>query len=214
MEKVVLRNNLGRFVEKPIPPKKSLEQLYLIENKTPYEIGRMSKVSATTTRRWLLHYGIPIKRPYLSNVKTDLSETEKAYLAGYLDGDGTITIGFSKNKKSKRGINPSKDVSLITKHKDFAQKLQQMIGGSVKSFIYEDSREKKLGYRVAFTNQASALAFLKAIIPYLILKKRQAELMAQYLTNRLRARREKGNYAPISDDSWAMLEKIRRLNRK
>lgn len=213
-QKVIMeRDERGRFKKIPIPPKEDLEKLYLQENKTPCEIGRKFKVSANTVRRWLHYYNIPVKRPYLSNVKTGLSETEKAYFAGYLDGDGSISIGLSKNKKSRRGVSVHDDVSLITKHKHFAQKLKELIGGTVSSFIYKDSRGKKEGYRVAFTNQASALAFLKAITSYLILKKEQADLMIEYLTKRLKARAIKGNYAPISDESWLLIEELRRLNK-
>ena len=207
------RDERGRFKKIPVPPKGKLEELYLRENKTPYKIAQIFKVSSNTVRRWLHYYHIPIKRPYLSNVKTRLSETEKAYLAGYLDGDGTINVGFSKKKGAIRGIIPRVEVSLMTKHKDFALQLQQMIGGKVKTFIYEDSRAKKQGYRLVFTNQASVLAFLEAVEPYLLLKKKQAELAIRYLRKRLKARREKGNNAPISDEDWSLLEEIRRLNR-
>ncbi len=202
----------GRFRKLPMPSKKELQQLYLKENKTPQRIGEKFKVSSNTVRRWLKAYKIPIKRPYTSLVKTELSETQKAYLAGYLDGDGTITVGFCKNKKSRRGFNPHSDVSLITVHKNFVLKLQKMIGGEVKTFIYEDTRSKKEGYKLVFSNQASALAFLEAIVPYLILKKQQAKLMIRYLTTRLQKRALKGSSVPISDESWFLLKEIRRLN--
>jgi len=203
----------GLFKKLPMPSKEELKRLYLKENKTPYRIGEIFKVSSNTVRRWLKTCEIPIKRPYISLVKTELSETQKAYLAGYLDGDGTITAGFFKNKKSRRGLNPMKEVSLISIHKNFILKLQRMIGGEVKTFIYEDTRSKKEGYKLVFSNQASALAFLKAIVPYLILKQQQAELMIRYLTTRLEKRAIKGNSAPISDESLLLLTEIRRLNK-
>jgi transposase len=195
------------------PPRKELlEQLYLVEKNTPFEIAKKFKVSSSTVRRWLSCYGIPIRRPYTSNVKADLSETEKAYLAGYLDGDGTITVNIDKRSKARRKYGVHYDVSLISKNKEFIKKLQEMVGGNVRSFIYEDSRDKKKGYKLGFTNQASALAFLEAVSPYLILKKKQAELMVKFLEDRLNARRLKGNAAIISEESWKIIEEIRRLN--
>jgi len=209
---IVAHGERGRFKKIPLPPKEDLEKLYLQENKTPCEIGRKFKVSINTVRRWLDWYNIPIKRPYTSYVKTDMSESTKAYLAGYLDGDGTINANLDKRKNCK-GYGVHFEVSLISKNKQFIEKLKGMVGGHLSTFIYEDSRRKKEGYKVGFTNQASALAFLKAVTPHLILKKRQGEVMIEYLESRLEARREKGNAALISKESWEKIEEMRRLNK-
>lgn len=204
--------NKGQFKKIEAPSKEKLERLYVEENKTPSRIAEIYHVSSNTARRWLLEYGIPIKRPCFSKVKTNLSEVQKAYFAGYLDGDGTITITHSKNKNRPKWIGFQKDVSLITRVKWFAEELQRLIGGDLRSFIYYDSRNKKEGYRVGFTNQESALVFLREISPYLILKKRQAKSMIGILEERLALRALKGNSAPITSFTWEEAEKIRSWN--
>lgn len=205
--------NRGQFKKILIPPKERLKELYLKEDKTPTRIAEIFHVSSNTTLRWLSEYNIPLKRPYTSYIKSDLSEAEKAYFAGYLDGDGTINVGTWKNKKNKKGYGLHYDVSLISKNKNFIETLEKIIGGKVNSFIYHDSRSKKEGYRLGFCNQASALAFLKAIVPYLILKKKQAELMISFFEERLEKRRENGNAVIISDRLYEVAKEVKRLNR-
>jgi len=201
----------GRFEKLPMPSKAELQELYLAQNKTPFELSKKFRVGSTTVYRWLDNNGIAIKRPFLSKVKSNLTTLEGAYLAGYLDGDGTITIGLAKNKKSKRGLNPHYDVALITCNKIFAKDLKNLVGGDLQVFIYHDSRQKKEGYKIAFCNQRSALAFLEIIYPFLILKKQQAKLMMEYLNQRLSDRR-RGNCVQISDRCWEIIREIRRLN--
>ncbi len=201
----------GQFLKIEMPLKSILEKLYLEENKTPSRIGEIYHVSYGTIFHWFQQYGIPVKRPYLSNVKMDITSVEKAYLAGYLDGDGTITIGLTSNKRNRRGLGVHFEVALITKHKNFAIKLRKLIGGNLQSFIYHDSRGKKNGYKVAFGNQRSALAFLEQIEPFLILKQKQAQLLIAYLRQRLQDR-QKGNSALISEQSWKIISEIRSLN--
>jgi len=204
--------NRGQFEKIVMPPKEKLEELYLKEAKQPSRIAEIFRVSSNTVLRWLAEYNIPLKRPYTSYVNPNLSETQEAYFAGYLDGDGTICIGMSKNKRSKRGISLHSEVSLISKNRGFIKELKKIIGGNIQTFMYEDSREKKEGYKLVFSNQASALAFLTAIEPYLILKKKQAETMIAFLKERLEKRREGGNSVIISDEAWEMAHEIRRLN--
>lgn len=188
-----------------------LEKLYLEDNDTPSNIGQKYHASSNTVHRWLQQYNIPLKRPYLSNVTMNITSVEKAYLAGYLDGDGTITVGLCKNKRNQKGLGAHFEVSLITIHKDFAIKMRNIIGGDLQTFLYHDSRESKNGYKVAFGNQRSALAFLEQIEPFLILKRQQAKLMIMYLQQRLQAR-QNGNSAIVSEKSWKLISEIRRLN--
>lgn len=202
----------GKFGKIDSPPKEVLEELYLKRNLSPSRISEMFHVGSNTVRRWLQQYKIKIKRPTFSKVKITISETQKAYLAGYLDGDGTITVNYSKNRNRPRWIGFQKDVSLITRVKWFAEELQKIIGGDLRTFIYYDSRAKKEGYRVGFTNQESALTFLREISPYLILKKRQAKSMIALLEERIALRALRGNSAPITPFTWEEAEKIRRWN--
>ena len=209
---IIKKKNKGQFKRIKIPPKENLERLYIEENKTPSSIAEGFHVSSNTVRRWLRQYGIKEKRPCFSKIKTNLPEVQKAYFAGYLDGDGTITISYSRNRNRPKWVGFQKDVSLITRVKWFAEELQRLIGGDLETFIYYDSRNKKEGYKVSFRNQESALIFLREISPYLILKKRQAKSMIDILEERLALRALKGNCASITSFTWEEAEKIRSWN--
>ncbi len=206
--------NKGQFKKLPVPDKTVLEEIYLVDNQTPSRIGEIYNVSSGTVRLWLRDYGIPVKRPFTSKLKPNLSETDKAYLAGLMDGDGTINMGKFKNKRARTGFGVSSDVAFITTYKHFADKIYELIGGDLKTFIYKDSREKKEGYRVTMSNARSRLALLELIEPYLILKKERAQTMIEYINSRLEARDVKGNGAPISDSEWSLIEDMRRTYRR
>ena len=210
----MVRNDKGQFTKLPVPPKTTLEELYLVDESTPSRIGRIYGVSHSTVRSWLREYNIPVKRPFTSKLKVNLSETNKAYLAGLMDGDGTINIGKFKNKRAKTGFGVSTDVAFITTYKHFADKIHELIGGDLQVFIYRDSREKKEGYRVSMSNARSRLALLELIEPYLILKKERAQIMIEYINSRLEARAVKGNGAPISNSDWSLIENMRRTYRR
>jgi len=206
--------NMGQFEKLPVPPKEVLEELYLTDTLTPSRIAEINQVSSTTVRRWLSDYGIPVKRPFTSKAKINIPELDKAYLAGLVDGDDTITASKYKRKQPKKGYGAHCDVAIITTYRDFADKIKEMIGGDIQTFSYRDSREKKKGYRIAMSNQRSRLAFLEIIEPYLILKKERAQKMIEYINSRLGARAIKGNATPISDSEWSLVEDIRRLHRR
>ena len=206
--------NKGQFKKLPTPPKETLEELYLEKNETPSRIAEILRVSSGTVRRWLREYGIPIKRPYLSKVKFDITEEEKAYLAGLVDGDGTISACKYKSEKAKTGYGLGKEVAIISTHRHFIERLQEMIGGDIHTFIYHDSREKKEGYKLGFRNQASSLAFLSIISPYLILKKERVYKMIELLESQLNTRATQGPSAVISPYEWGLVDEIKELNAK
>lgn len=202
----------GKFTSYPVPPKAELEHYYLDEVLNPYKMSEKLHVSSNTVRRWLKHYGIPLRKDYESGYKAVLTNEEKAYLAGYLDGDGSINIGLTKNPHSKRGLNPHTDVTLITKNREFAEQLASMLEIGFRIFTYHDSRVKKECYKIGFSRQASQQAFLIEILPFLRLKRKQSELMVEYVSRRKEDKSRLGASAPISDRCWELIYEIRRLN--
>ena len=133
------------------------------------------------------------------------------YLAGYVDGDGCISVTYIKHPRARRGATPRPYVSVITKNREFAQELHSLIGEPERSFMYKDSREKKVGYVIHITSNKGVLRFLQRIAPYLRLKKRQAELLIEFCSERLN-RSVDGRGVPVSDQCWEIAEEVRRLN--
>lgn len=87
------------------------------------------------------------------------------YVAGLFDSDGYITY---------------KDVGVTQTRKEIIEALQQIWGGS----IYERKMKKSL-HKTAYEWHCPAeniIDLLTTIIPYLMLKRRQAELVCEYRT--------------------------------
>lgn len=209
---ITRRDELGRILPKPRPPITLLKKLYTKKQLSPSVIGSLYTVNMGTVYRWLHDSEIPLRCSHreTTRVNLNISETDKAYLAGYLDGDGSIYLSEYKGPKSKypNRVGLSSGVSFLSANKNLAKVIHNIIGGS----LFHDERTKKGHYRIVFSRQTHILALLKTISPYLKLKREQAELMIKYCTLRLEARRQKGVTAPISDECFKIAKEIRSLN--
>ena len=95
----------------------------------------------------------------------DLRERDLAYIAGFIDGEGSITSG---------GRRCTLKVNATNIDKEPLEFIQRMFGGS----IYE-CPPKKLEWRTIFRwviGGASALVVLESLLPYFIIKRKQALL--------------------------------------
>lgn len=110
------------------------------------------------------------------------------YLAGVIDGEGHIGIEKTKRNNKARYISPRymPNVCVINTSKELIDWLQRKWGGSV------NVRSKKMTswrphwktcYRWRL-NQGRIAEFLTAIRPYMIVKRRQVDLMLRYYKER------------------------------
>lgn len=106
-----------------------------------------------------------------------LNKIEKAYLAGIMDGEGSI--GITKRKIRKRGITPEYRARLrIT---NVSKELMNFIEDKIKNqgsyYICERKNRapnRKTIYELEMGDRLT-VKFLKEVLPYLIIKKRHAE---------------------------------------
>ena len=109
-----------------------------------------------------------------------LSSTKKAYLAGFLDGDGSIYVRLKPNSTYKYGFQVAPYVVFFQsqKSKKLFEKLCALIGAG---YI----RERNDGVIEYIIGRKEAIReFLTAVQPYTVLKKSQIELMLQILDYR------------------------------
>lgn len=109
-----------------------------------------------------------------------LSPTERAYIAGFLDGDGSIYVRAKPNADYKFGFQIAPYIILFqsSKEKDSFTKLCNLIG---MGYI----RERKDGMLEYTINKiADIRALLEVIYPYTVLKRKQIELMLRILDAR------------------------------
>jgi hypothetical protein len=97
-------------------------------------------------------------------------ETEKAYIAGLLDGEGHITIQTSYSGQKCMPIR----IGISNNNLDLLSWVKERFGGT-----FMQRRDKC--NTLKWGDKKSAENLLKAVLPYLILKKRQAEIMLAYL---------------------------------
>jgi|SRR3989344_398592 len=115
-----------------------------------------------------------------------LSPIKKAYIAGFLDGDGSIYVRAKPNNDYRYGFQIAPYIILFqsSKEKEKFTELCSLIG-----FGY--MRERKDGVLEYTINKiADIKEFLKAVYPFSILKKRQIELMLKILEAKDRVEKE------------------------
>lgn len=115
-----------------------------------------------------------------------------AYAAGIVDGEGSIVITVRKPNKKSRLKSRSHQLGVVVANtrKELPEWLKMSFGG----FVWPQRSNRKRGWRVNWTWNIyanKAKEFLKLVLPFLILKKRQAELAIEFQEIR-------SNYGPRS----------------
>lgn len=108
---------------------------------------------------------------------------EAAYMAGYLDGEGTISITRAKRVENRAGYRWMPIMAINNTHRDSLECLRQMCGNGRLCLVNPGKLGiQKPGYRLQFTaNQIRYV--LPQIMPYLIIKREQAAILLEFLTS-------------------------------
>jgi len=142
-----------------------------------------------------------------------LSESEKGYIAGLIDGEGTITL---EKRKFASDIKVHPAVYISNTSLELLTHIREVLGvGTIRRGHRRKSRstgsERKQDYKLGIHKIREVEGLLKTIKPYLVLKKRQAEVVLEFI-QRLLSKTER-NYK-LSKDELALLAKIRMLNKR
>jgi intein-encoded DNA endonuclease-like protein len=109
-----------------------------------------------------------------------MNKINAAYCAGFLDGDGSIYVQMKQNTTYRFGFQISPQIVFFQSQKErlFMEKLWRLIN---KGYI----RERKDGIiELIIGDEKSIRNFLKAVLPYLKVKRKQAKLMLKILNQR------------------------------
>ncbi len=110
-------------------------------------------------------------------MRKSISATQKAYLAGFLDGDGSIYVRLKPNSTYRFGFQVAPYIILFQSQKgqDNFEKICKLIN---LGYI----RKRNDGILEYTINRKKAIfEFLKIVKPYSIMKKKQIELMLKIL---------------------------------
>jgi hypothetical protein len=121
-----------------------------------------------------------LRRPELNMTK--FSETTKAYLAGIIDGEGTITI-VKNNRKRKKGKEYFYSRAVVTIANTSYSLLDYLKSLEIGGFSYDRRRvpRYKQVFQWCLASILSVYSFLKAILPYLVIKKSKAEEVIKWI---------------------------------
>lgn len=122
-------------------------------------------------------YNLPARKNsrYKLKIKMPKKKTTLAYIAGLFDGEGTVDL--YPRKDSRGGKVPY--IGLGMTDKEVIYWLAKTIGGGVTMFqTYE---KYKTCYKWRLQGVFDILSFLNAILPYLKVKKKNAEKVIQFL---------------------------------
>ena len=106
-----------------------------------------------------------------------LSTTKKAYIAGFLDGDGSIYVRAKPNPSYRYGFQIAPYVVLFQSQKD-----QESFAKVCEPIGYGKTRVRKDGILEYSINKIDDIKeFLECVYPFVILKREQIELMLKII---------------------------------
>lgn len=109
-----------------------------------------------------------------------MKETDKAYLAGIIDGEGSLHISKVKSKKANRGFVFVAVMSVWNTKQKLIDHIQKLIGeGSV--FFKEETRKEWNDKYLWQANPNLMRKILPQLVPYLIIKKELAKTILRFL---------------------------------
>jgi len=168
------------------------------------EIGNKLGVSRTTIQRieqklgltYQPHGRIMLESSHISN----LPEVEKAYIAGLFDGEGNISLTISNDGGIRNEIvicNTDEKIIEVCQIL-FPNKRKRMNAG------YNRNSTMHILY---VHDKRNIILILEALIPYLKLKRKRAELMIEFCKNRIANFRK-----PLTNMEKALIAEVRLLN--
>lgn len=129
----------------------------------------------------------------------------KAWLAGFIDGEGCIQFG-----KQKRGIFPR--ILIVHTNKEILEEIRNIYTGDIQSKRTKEHWKTSHFYRLAWTK---AIELLRDVYPYLKLKKQNADIIFEW--EKVRTHRKcltKENREKYEAFCMELSEKMKMLNKK
>jgi len=142
-----------------------------------------------------------------------LPETDKAYIAAFLDGEGTIGMRRTRRPGGRSGLSYEPYVSAGNTNPTVIAWLHAIFGGALRQRRMGMGGNRKPVLYQWDVKSRSAVVVCEAVQPYLRMKHRQAEILCQ-----LSQRHSPGGRTTYDPEYWAWLETIyqelKELNRR
>ena len=139
-----------------------------------------------------------------------LTDLEAVWLAAMIDGEGTIGIYRSRREKNRSGWRYHASCSIANTNKALIDRIVELTGCWVSLKKYAKAKPYKDIYR-AEIKQRKLEAFLPQIIPHLVAKQQQANLVMQFLETIGSATFRTASFQPEFDRFY---QETRQLNQR
>jgi len=135
-----------------------------------------------------------------------------AWLGGFIDGEGYLGITKSiKRDRKKLRFALSPTIAIYNTKREIMTWISETYGFRIKVY----SRDRRPQYRDEYHCRISGLEnqfkFLRSILPYLKLKRKQAELLIEFIELRLSV---DYRHTPYQERCFEIYEELKKLNRK
>ena len=140
-----------------------------------------------------------------------LSESQRGYLAGFLDGEGGIQITRSRraNREYKVALHPT--VYFCNTYRRAIYEMKNWLGGGSITRRREPGNHKD-SFVYSISGVRSVRALLTFLLPAMIIKKHQARVMISYCDSRLQHYR--GNDRRFTRKELRLYTRLKGLNKK
>lgn len=141
--------------------------------------------------------------------KLNLTETEKAYIAGIVDGEGYIGMIKGWRNTGRQYFTPvikisNTDIRIIDWLKD------KLEGLNLFNDVKPETETQKKVNNLQISGPPSVQALLEQIYPYMIIKKDKAEVIMQFTSTRI----NKPISYPYDIDPMPIATKLNQMNKK
>lgn len=142
-----------------------------------------------------------------------IKETDWAWFAGFMDGEGTFTVSYYRTDGDKPQYQPCITVSNTCPSAVLrVQKIVESLGLQL-NITTTNLHAKNVAWADAYHIRTHKLSSIQKILyksmPYLVVKKDQAELLLRYVVSRMNGERH-----GLSEEELIIGESIRNLNKK
>lgn len=133
----------------------------------------------------------------MNKIPAWVKDTDLAYIAGFIDADGCIGLNTSRNTATVHGMAHYPRISGFSIDRHALEFVQSVLGGRITDS--QGPGQRRIHYRWA-VNGIDAIECAKVLIPFLRIKKAQAQLLVEFDTGRLyHSRGNKKNKMPIEE---------------
>lgn len=139
----------------------------------------------------------------------NLTETELAYIAGIIDGEGTISLSRNKALHSLTGYRFQPRLTIANSNLELIHWLRERLSLGKPCVITSHSWRANKPVYVCSMMSFRVIGLLKQILPYLIVKKEQAKLVMKY--GELRKQK---NFLAYGLEEYELYKKVVGLNLK